>query len=194
MPNSCQAIIWTSVSLLSIEPLETTKIQPFSFKKTNLKILFAKWQPLYLCLSGLNVLSKDLTASVCLFLIQFVYLFVFQATTSAKINTSHPDPAVYPPVHHSPRMLEDEINQQREALETKHQKHKLEVEKKLVEEEKYRLKTERQQLEKEHHRMRAEKMKLMSHQEQQELQWATIQQQIQQIEEEKEQIRKERLK
>ena len=58
-PNRRQAIIWTSVILLLIGSLGTSfrkiwiKIQQFSYKKINLKMLSAKWQPF--CLS-LNVM------------------------------------------------------------------------------------------------------------------------------------------
>ena len=50
-PVWCQAITWTSADLLLIRPRGTTvieigfKIQNFSFKKMQLKILSAKWRP-----------------------------------------------------------------------------------------------------------------------------------------------------
>ena len=50
-PNRRQAITWTNVHLLSIEPLGTSfseiriKIQNFSLKKMHLKMPSAKWQP-----------------------------------------------------------------------------------------------------------------------------------------------------
>ena len=58
--DSCQAIIWTSAGTLFIGPLGTdfnellNKIQWFSVKKMNLKMLFAKFWPFCLCLTVLN--------------------------------------------------------------------------------------------------------------------------------------------
>ena len=59
LPGQCQAIVWTNVGILLIQTLETNfseilnEIHTFSFKKVNLKMSSAKWQPS--CL-GLNVL------------------------------------------------------------------------------------------------------------------------------------------
>ena len=61
-PDRHQAIIWTTVDLLSIGLLGTNfneiwiKIGTFLFKKMRLKMLPLKWQAF--CL-GLNVLTKD---------------------------------------------------------------------------------------------------------------------------------------
>ena len=59
-PEWCQVIIWTSATVMFIEPLGTNfreiliKIHAFSFKKMHLKMPFGKLQPS--CLN-LNVLS-----------------------------------------------------------------------------------------------------------------------------------------
>ena len=58
-PGRCQAIIWTNVGILLIEPFRTNfseilvEIMTFSFKKMYLKVSSAKWRPF--CL-GLNML------------------------------------------------------------------------------------------------------------------------------------------
>ena len=60
-PGRCQAIIWTNVGILLIEPWGTNfseisiEILTFSFKKMHLKVLFAKRQPSHL---GINVLRQ----------------------------------------------------------------------------------------------------------------------------------------
>ena len=59
-PGRRQAITWTNVGILLIEPLGTNfnemliEIHTFSFKKIHLKMSSGKWQPFYL---GLNVLN-----------------------------------------------------------------------------------------------------------------------------------------
>ena len=59
LPVRHQAIIWTNVGLLSVGPMGTDsseiliKIKEFSFKKINLKMWSAKWQPCYSCLNVL---------------------------------------------------------------------------------------------------------------------------------------------
>ena len=58
LPGQCQAIIWTSVRILLIEPLGTNfseiliRIKTFPFKQMHLKMSSVKWRPF--CLS-LNV-------------------------------------------------------------------------------------------------------------------------------------------
>ena len=60
-----QAIIWTNVGLLSIEPLRTNlsevriNIRRFSFRKMWLKTSFVKWRPFYLGLNLLNLTRTD---------------------------------------------------------------------------------------------------------------------------------------
>ena len=67
-PGRRQAIIWTNAGILLIGPLGTyfneilIGIQPFSFKKTHLKMSFAKWRSL--CL-GLNVVLMVLFSMYC---------------------------------------------------------------------------------------------------------------------------------
>ena len=59
LPVWHQAIIWTNVGLLLIVPFGTyfsEMMENFSFKKTNLKMLAAKWRPF--CLSH-NMLTSD---------------------------------------------------------------------------------------------------------------------------------------
>ena len=59
-PGRRQAIIWTNAGILLIGLLGTNvseiliKIHTFSFKKTHLKIPFAKWRPFCLRLNELN--------------------------------------------------------------------------------------------------------------------------------------------
>ena len=59
-PGRRQAITWTNVGILLIEPLWTNfsemliEIHTFSFKKIHLKMSSGKWRPFYL---GLNVLT-----------------------------------------------------------------------------------------------------------------------------------------
>ena len=60
-PGQCQAIIWTNVGILLIEPWGTNfseisiEILTFSFKKMHLKVLFAKRQPSH---PAINVLRQ----------------------------------------------------------------------------------------------------------------------------------------
>ena len=58
-PGRREAIIWTNVGILLIEPLPTNfseisiEIHTFSFKEMHLKMSSGKWQPFCLCLNVL---------------------------------------------------------------------------------------------------------------------------------------------
>ena len=83
-PGWRQAIIWTNVGILLIEPLGTNfseiliGIQIFQFTKMQLKMSSAKWRPF--CL-GLNVLMNWKVHHVCCFKKKSSSYFLYTSTS-----------------------------------------------------------------------------------------------------------------
>ena len=68
-PGRRQAIIWTSIGILSVGTLETnfsrklSEIHPFSFRKMHFKITSGKWRPFCLGLNLLNLKGSQAMGS-----------------------------------------------------------------------------------------------------------------------------------